>query len=154
MSDLDVNARYGPARNDGSLLNPNEGHTILLVDALAMVAAATFPLKARVAELEAYAASLDAQLIAAIAAPPVRDAGEVECTGCRTPRIGAIAMVICGKAGCCPDCSTLTVDERNEIRAAVVSDRLATPPAEVTEAMVDAALPASGVKHSAGYGDA
>lgn len=47
-----------------ALHNPNEGRTVLFADALAMVEAATAALKARVAELTAYAESLDAQLIA------------------------------------------------------------------------------------------
>lgn len=41
------------------------------------------------------------------------------CDGCDLPRIEAICAVIAGKVACCPDCSTLTVEERNRIRAAL-----------------------------------
>jgi len=39
------------------------------------------------------------------------------CTGCGSPKQSAILAVIGGAAACCPECSTLTVDERNSIRA-------------------------------------
>lgn len=38
------------------------------------------------------------------------------CTGCDSTRMMAIRAVMQGKQACCPDCSTLTIDERNEIR--------------------------------------
>ena len=41
------------------------------------------------------------------------------CTGCDTPRHKAIAAVAKGGVACCPDCSTLTVADRNAIREAV-----------------------------------
>lgn len=41
------------------------------------------------------------------------------CAGCGSDRMVAIKAVIAGKAACCPDCTTLTVDERNEIREAM-----------------------------------
>ena len=45
------------------------------------------------------------------------------CTGCNTPRHEAIAAIANGAIAngamaCCPDCSTLTVEDRNAIRAA------------------------------------
>ena len=42
-----------------------------------------------------------------------------KCTGCGTARHEAIRMVAGGAAACCPDCSTLSVDDRNAIRAEV-----------------------------------
>lgn len=41
-----------------------------------------------------------------------------ECTGCGSARIEAILHIIRGKVACCPDCSTLTLSERNLIRDA------------------------------------
>jgi hypothetical protein len=41
------------------------------------------------------------------------------CTGCDAPRHKAIAAVARGGIACCPDCSTLTVADRNAIREAV-----------------------------------
>lgn len=38
------------------------------------------------------------------------------CSGCGTPRHEAIAAIRRGAMACCPDCSTLTVEERNAIR--------------------------------------
>ncbi len=39
------------------------------------------------------------------------------CTGCDTPRHEAITAIANGAMACCPDCSTLTVEDRNAIRA-------------------------------------
>jgi hypothetical protein len=52
----------------------------------------------------------------ALAAPEAVDG---ICTGCDTPRHKAIAAVAKGGVACCPDCSTLTVADRNAIREAV-----------------------------------
>lgn len=41
------------------------------------------------------------------------------CAGCGVKRIDTIIAVIKGAIACCPDCTTLTVDERNQIRAAL-----------------------------------
>lgn len=41
------------------------------------------------------------------------------CSGCGAPRLSAILACVRGQAACCPDCSTLTMDERNTIRGAV-----------------------------------
>lgn len=38
------------------------------------------------------------------------------CKNCDTPVIDAVIAVVQGKAGCCPECTTLTVAERNKIR--------------------------------------
>ncbi len=71
---------------------------------------------------------------------------EEVCTGCDSHRIAAIRSVIAGRIACCPDCSTLTMGERNSIREAV-KDRLAAEDKaeagrEVTEALdrIEAAL--------------
>jgi len=40
------------------------------------------------------------------------------CAGCGTNKIDMIVSVINGAVACCPDCTTLTVAERNAIRAA------------------------------------
>lgn len=40
-----------------------------------------------------------------------------QCTGCGLHRLDAINAVLNGKVACCPDCSTLTVEERNLIRS-------------------------------------
>lgn len=45
------------------------------------------------------------------------------CTGCGCTRADAIAAVAVGKVACCPDCSTLSVDERNAVREAVEQQR-------------------------------
>ena len=47
-----------------------------------------------------------------------RDAREI-CSECGISRIDAILAVVDGAAACCPDCTTLTVEERNLIRARV-----------------------------------
>ena len=52
----------------------------------------------------------------ALAAPEAVDG---ICTGCDAPRHKAIAAVAKGGVACCPDCSTLTVADRNAIREAV-----------------------------------
>jgi hypothetical protein len=43
------------------------------------------------------------------------------CEGCGAARIAAITAVIQGKIACCPDCSTLTMGERNTIREALAT---------------------------------
>lgn len=44
---------------------------------------------------------------------------KITCEGCGSDRMSAILAVVKGKVACCPDCTTLTVDERNEIREAM-----------------------------------
>jgi hypothetical protein len=39
------------------------------------------------------------------------------CTGCGCSRAEAIKLIADGAIACCPDCSTLTVADRNAIRA-------------------------------------
>lgn len=61
------------------------------------------------------------------------------CSGCDAPRLKAIYAVIEGRVACCPDCSTLTVEERNAIRNAVQLKReSATPLIEAALAMAKA----------------
>jgi hypothetical protein len=68
------------------------------------------------AEWEVQAvANLFARARALLAAPEAVDG---ICTGCDTPRHKAIAAVAKGAVACCPDCSTLTVADRNAIREA------------------------------------
>ncbi len=50
-------------------------------------------------------------------AVPVAAALSNICTGCDTPRHEAITAIANGAMACCPDCSTLTVEDRNAIRA-------------------------------------
>lgn len=58
------------------------------------------------------------------AVPP--GSGDI-CTGCGAHRIAAITAVIRGLIACCPECSTLTMGERNTIRQ-IVAERLAAAP--------------------------
>jgi hypothetical protein len=53
---------------------------------------------------------------AALALPEPVAAPSAVCTGCGTPRHEAISVIAAGSIACCPDCSTLTVEDRNAIR--------------------------------------
>ncbi len=55
--------------------------------------------------------------IRAALAVPQQGAPSNICTGCDTPRHEAITAIANGAMACCPDCSTLTVEDRNAIRA-------------------------------------
>lgn len=49
---------------------------------------------------------------------PVSPAPQPECTGCGYSLAAAIAAVCAGKAARCPECSVLSLDERNALRTA------------------------------------
>lgn len=46
----------------------------------------------------------------------VRESDRMVCSGCGSRPITAVLAVLNGKTACCPDCDTLTVKERNQIR--------------------------------------
>jgi hypothetical protein len=43
------------------------------------------------------------------------------CSGCGSKQSDVIKMVVDGHAACCPDCSVLSVDARNELREALAN---------------------------------
>lgn len=51
-----------------------------------------------------------------------------QCEGCGASRNAAVWAVVEGRVACCPDCSTLTVEERNTIRDAIRLKRDAAGP--------------------------
>jgi len=55
------------------------------------------------------------------AVAPRRSEEAKKCTGCGHPRSSALKAVLEGHIACCPDCSTLTVAERNQIREGQVA---------------------------------
>ena len=64
---------------------------------------------------EAFRADIE-RARAALAQPEPVAAPSAVCTGCGTPRHEAISVIAAGSIACCPDCSTLTVEDRNTIR--------------------------------------
>jgi hypothetical protein len=43
------------------------------------------------------------------------------CTGCGAPRHETILSIALGHIACCPDCSTLEIEDRNMIRTVVAT---------------------------------
>jgi hypothetical protein len=81
-----------------------------------------------------YQQALKDQARAALAQPEPVAAPSAVCTGCGTPRHEAISVIAAGSIACCPDCSTLTVEDRNAIRkVAALAQSEPQGPVPITE---------------------
>jgi len=82
---------------------------------------------------EAFRADIE-RARAALAQPEPVAAPSAVCTGCGTPRHEAISVIAAGSIACCPDCSTLTVEDRNAIRkVAALAQSEPQGPVPITE---------------------